>query len=87
MPPYPLYIINFLSICIIIGSFCIHILLFVAQLNGLRKELDSLRAKFSTLEQERDQLRLANSQFNTQYQDQSKEVTTTANTLIEPLLE
>lgn len=44
------------------------------ELSGLRKELDSLRAKFSTLEQERDQLRVANSHFNTQYQDQSKEL-------------
>ncbi|XP_045126232.1 thyroid receptor-interacting protein 11-like isoform X2 [Portunus trituberculatus] len=44
------------------------------ELSGLRKEFDSLRAKFTILEQERDQLRLANSRFNTQYQDQSKEL-------------
>lgn len=43
---------------------------------GLRKEMDSQRVKLSSLEQERDQLRIANAHFNTQYQDQSKELST-----------
>ncbi|XP_042207893.1 thyroid receptor-interacting protein 11-like [Homarus americanus] len=42
--------------------------------SGLRKEVESLRTKFTVVEQERDQLRVANSRFNTQYQDQSKEL-------------
>nr|XP_045622035.1 thyroid receptor-interacting protein 11-like isoform X1 [Procambarus clarkii] len=44
------------------------------ELIGLRKEIESLRTKLATVEQERDQLRVANSHFNTQYQDQSKEL-------------
>lgn len=44
------------------------------ELEGLQKELESLRSKHSTVEQERDHLRVANAHFNTQYQDQSKEL-------------
>lgn len=41
---------------------------------GLHKDIETLKGKLSSVEQERDQLRMANSQFNTQYQDQAKEV-------------
>lgn len=41
---------------------------------GLNKDIETLKGKLSGVEQERDQLRMANSQFNTQYQDQAKEV-------------
>lgn len=44
------------------------------EISGLRKEMEALQAKFTSLEQERDQLRIANAHFNTQYQDQSKEL-------------
>lgn len=44
------------------------------EISGLRKEIEVLQGKHSSLEQERDQLRIANARFNTQYQDQSKEL-------------
>ncbi|XP_068234702.1 thyroid receptor-interacting protein 11-like isoform X2 [Palaemon carinicauda] len=44
------------------------------EISGLRKEMETLQVKFAGLEQERDQLRIANAHFNTQYQDQSKEL-------------
>ncbi|KAK8727202.1 hypothetical protein OTU49_009747 [Cherax quadricarinatus] len=47
-----------------------------AELIGLHKEIELLRAKLAAVEQERDQLRIANSRFNSQYQDQSKELNT-----------
>ncbi|KAK4321607.1 hypothetical protein Pmani_007599, partial [Petrolisthes manimaculis] len=46
------------------------------EMAGLHKEIDIVKGKLSSLEQERDQLRMANSQFNTQYQDQAKELST-----------
>ncbi|XP_076047245.1 uncharacterized protein LOC143028660 isoform X2 [Oratosquilla oratoria] len=46
------------------------------ELTNLYSEMEVKRKNLATVEQERDQLRVANGQFNSQYTDQSKELTT-----------